>query len=106
MATVTIATRADGVVNSATASFTSDGSAQIITLGFTPTNVLVFNETDVIRWEKFDPMVAANCIKTVGAGTMTLDAGSQILINTDKTITLGATLVGTAKAIKVRAMLS
>jgi hypothetical protein len=36
---------------------------------------------------------------------MTLDTGSQILLNGDGTVTLGATLVGTAKAIKFRATL-
>jgi hypothetical protein len=46
-------------------------------------------------------MAAANCIKTVGsAGVTTLDTNSAILINTDGTVTLSATLVGNAKAIK------
>jgi hypothetical protein len=62
--------------------------------------VEVVNETDVILWDKIDPMAAANCIKTVAAGTTTLDTGSAIVINTDGTVTLSATLVGNAKAIK------
>jgi hypothetical protein len=100
MATVTISKRADGIVNVASGSFTSDGSAQTVTLGFVPLHVLVVNETDVILWEKFDPMVAANCIKVVTAGTTTVDTGSAIVINSDGTLTLSATLVGTSKAIK------
>lgn len=101
MATVTISKRADGIVNSATGSFTSDNAAQTVTLGFIPTHVRIINETDVIMWEKWDPMAAANCLKTVGStGVTTLDTGSQILINSDGTLTLGATLVGSAKAIK------
>lgn len=100
MATVSISKRADGIVNVATGSFTSDNAAQTLTLGFVPLHVKVVNETDVIVWEKWDPMAAANCIKTVTAGTTTLDTGSAIVINTDGTVTLSATLVGNAKAIK------
>lgn len=103
MATVTIASRADGVVNAACGSFTSDGAAQALVLGFLPNHIQIVNETDTILWEKWSPMVAANCIKQVGAGTTTIDATSQILFNADQTVTLGTTLVGTAKAIKFRA---
>jgi hypothetical protein len=106
MATVTRTKQSDGVVNFCHGSFTSDGAAQLVNLGFNPNYVYVINETDVITWEKIQPQVAANCLKVVGStGVMTLDAGSQILLNGDGTITLGATLVGTAKAIKFRATL-
>lgn len=101
MATVTISKRGDGVVNVATASWTGDAAVQTITLGFVPYQVVIFNETDVIRWEKFDPMAAANCIKVVAAGTMTLDATSAIVINTDGTLTLTAGLNASAKALKL-----
>jgi len=104
MATVTISKRADGIVNVATGSFTSDNAAQTLTLGFVPTYVYVINETDVITWEKTDPMAAANSLKTVGStGVVTLDTGSAIVINTDGTVTLSATAVGNAKAIKFTA---
>jgi hypothetical protein len=104
MATVTISKRPDGVVNGACAAFTSDNAAQIVTLGFIPAYVYVVNETDVITWEKLGNQAAANCLKTVGStGVVTLDANSQILIGTDGTVTLGATLVGNAKAIKMLA---
>ena len=101
MATVTISKRADGIVNSASASWTGDGSAQTVTLGFVPLYVLMINETDVIRWEKIDPMAAANCLKTVTAGTTTLDTGSAIVINSDGTLTISATASASAKAIKL-----
>lgn len=101
MATVTISKRSDGVVNSATGSFTGDGSAQTLTLGFVPSNIRVINETDVVLWEKWDPMAAANCLKTVGStGVTTLDTGSAIVINTDGTVTLSSGLAVNAKAIK------
>lgn len=105
MATVTVTKRSDGVNSFAHGSFTSDGSAQSITLGFVPNHMIVFNETDAMKWEKFQPMAAADCIKTVTAGTQTADGNSQILFNSDGTVTLGATLVGTSKAIKFRASL-
>jgi hypothetical protein len=98
--------RADGVVNSAIGSFAADGTACIINLGFVPHQVIVFNETDVIRWEKLGSQVAANCIKTIAAGTMTLDTTSAIVINADGTVTLSAALCANGKAIKYRAMRS
>jgi hypothetical protein len=101
MATVTISKRNDGIANMATGSFTSDNAAQTLTLGFVPTHIRIINETDVVLWEKWDPMAAANALKTVGStGVTTLDANSYVLINSDGTITLHATLVGNAKAIK------
>ena len=103
MATVTISKRADGVVNSVTGSFTGDGAAQTLTLGFVPTEVSVVNETDVILWYKADPMATANCIKQVAAGTTTLDTGSAIVINADGTVTLSSGLAANGKAIKFRA---
>lgn len=105
MATVTYSKRSEGVVNFVAGSFTGDAAAQTISCGFVPNHVIVFNETDVIRWEKLAPQAAANCIKTVAVGTMTLDATSAIVINSDGTITLSAGLAAAAKAIKFRASL-
>lgn len=102
MATVTLSKRSDGVVNSVTGSLTGDAAANTITCGFVPTHVIVIDETDAIRWEKIDPMVAANCLKTVTAGTTTVDTGSAIVINTDGTVTLSATLAASGKALKFR----
>lgn len=109
MATVTISKRADGIVNSATASWTGDGAAQTVTLGFVPLYVLMINETDVIRWEKIDPMAAANSLKTAGVATTpassqtTLDTTSAIVINSDGTLTISAAASANAKAIKLYA---
>jgi hypothetical protein len=53
-------------------------------------------------------MAAANSVKTVTAGTTTIDTGSAILINTGAlttgTITISATAAGTSKAISYVAM--
>lgn len=100
MATVTISKRTDGVVNACSGSFTGDGAAQVLTLGFAPLHIIVYNETDALRWEKFDPMVAANSLKVVTAGTQTTDTSSAILFNTDGTVTLSAALAANAKVIK------
>lgn len=100
MAAVTISKRAESIINFTTGSFTADGAAQIITLGYDPLIAFVVNETDTITFEKFDPMVAANSIKTVTAGTTTIDAGSAVVFNGDKTVTLSAGLCLAGKAIK------
>ena len=42
---------------------------------------------------------AANCFKTVTAGTLTYDATSAILIGTDGTVALSAALAASAKVI-------
>jgi hypothetical protein len=68
-----------------------------------PNHVIVLNETDAIRWEKIQPQAAANCFKTVTAGTTTLDTTSAIVINADGTLTLSAGLAAASKAIKFRA---
>lgn len=99
MATVTAASNSAGIVNFASGSFTSDNSITVVTLGFTPRWIKVVNTTDVIVWEKIEGMPAANSVKTVTAGTTTMDAGGAITINTDGTISLSAAAVGTAKAI-------
>lgn len=99
---VNASTQAGGIANTATASFTSDGTAATVKLGFVPRFVKVVNSTDAIIWEKITGMAAANSVKTVG-GTVavTVDTGSAILINTDGTITLSSTLAGTGKSIAV-----
>jgi len=99
MATVTATSKSSGVDNFSSGSFTSDNTATVVTLGFKARWVKVVNSTDVIVWEKVEGMAAANSIKTVTAGTTTIDTGSAILINTDGTITISATAVGSSKAI-------
>lgn len=99
MATVNATSQAMGLANFASGSFTSDNTATVVNLGFKARWVKVVNTTDVIVWEKIEGMAAANSVKTVTAGTTTIDTGSAILVNTDGTITLSSTAVGSAKAI-------
>lgn len=100
MATVTVSKRADGNHGLCTFSLTGDAAANTVTCGFVPSSVKIVNETDATVWEKFDPMVDANTIKTVTAGTTTVDTGSAIVINDDGTLTLSATLCASGKALK------
>ena len=100
MAAVTVSKRAESITNFTTGSFTGDGTATIINLGYDPLWAFVVNETDATTWEKIDPMVAANSVKTIAVGTMTLDATSAIVFNGDKTVTLSAGVGVAAKAIK------
>lgn len=88
-----------GVVNNASGTVTGAAAAVTITLGFIPQSVEVYNETDVILWKKFPTQAAANCIKIVATAVMTNDTGSAIVINTDGTVTLSATLAASGKVL-------
>lgn len=98
MATVTATSQSDSIVNFASGSFTSDNTATTVTCGFTPRWVKVINSTDTIVWEKIEGMAAANTVKTVTAGTTTVDTGSAITLG-ENGFVLTATAVGSAKAI-------
>lgn len=103
MANRTPTNNAAGVVNMMNGSFTGAGNAETLVLGFTPQYVEVFNETDVILWKKNSTQAAANTIKAVAAGTITKDTGSAIVINSDGTVTLSATLAASSKVLHWRA---
>lgn len=45
----------------------------LVTLGFTPTYIVWENVTDRIKGEWYEGMAADSCIKTVAAGTRTLE---------------------------------
>lgn len=89
--------------------FTSNGNPVQINNGFVATRVRLVNSTDGITWEWQYGMPAANSVKNVlgGSPTSTQDTSSQISTTgsvTDGTggggtVTLGATLCGTAKRI-------
>lgn len=98
MAIKTATSQDMGVSNFASGSFTSDNTATTVTLGFKPRWIKVVNSTDVIVWEKIEGMAAANSIKTVTAGTTTVDTGSAITIG-DNSFVLSQTAVGNSKAI-------
>lgn len=87
--------------------YTSNANATQINCGFTPRRVKVINTTDGLTWEWQYGMPAANSVKTTLGGSFASvqDTSSQITISTDlagnSTLTLGATLNGSAKNLCV-----
>jgi hypothetical protein len=79
--TGTVSRFGQGIARGSNGTNTGDGTVLTINLGFRPKRVIIFNETDVITWEKFDTQADANVIKTVAAGTMTKDTTSAIVFN-------------------------
>lgn len=87
-----------GRANNAQGTFTSDNTAVAVKLGFKPRAVKIINETDVIVWEKLGTMGATKSVKTVTAGTTTIDTGSAIVID-DYGFTISATAAGNSKVL-------
>lgn len=87
--------------------YTSNGNVTQLNVGFTPRKVKVVNTTDGLTWEWQYGMPAANSVKTTLGGSFASvqDTSSQITISTDlagnSTLTLGATLNGSAKNLCV-----
>jgi hypothetical protein len=94
---------AASVINQTCGNYTSNGNATQINLGFRPTYIRFFNLTDDISWEWMSGFGATQSIKTVGAGTMTVDTGSAFTLTDggsgNWTLTTSTTLEGTAKAL-------
>lgn len=83
-----------------TGNLTSDGSAVQILCGFNARRVKVWNITDGLIWEKNSHFPAADCYKTtVATPAIALDTSSHIVIGTDHSVTLDATVMGTSKVI-------
>jgi hypothetical protein len=95
MATDVATSHSRGVVNFATGQLDpTDNTAVTVTVGFKPRHIIVVNEDLVVRWEKFEGMAAAACLKTVTAGTTTYDTNSAVVINDDGTFTISAAAAG------------
>lgn len=97
--------RAWNRVDRVSGSFTGDGTTVTIALGFVPKKFRLVNITDVITWEKTYEDAAANALKVVAVGTMTVDTGSHVLFtgggttdgNGIGTVVLDTTAVPNAK---------
>lgn len=84
----------DGVVRFATGQIDPSATgSKAITLGWRPRHVVVVNEDLVVRWEKFDLMADAACLKTVTAGDLTYDTNSGIVID-DSGFTISSAAYG------------
>jgi hypothetical protein len=93
-----------GVANFASGLLTTGSATAVavqIVVGFVPRHVRILNETDVVVWEKFDTMVAANTLKHVTAGDMTIDTGSAIVFDIDPGLGVAAESFTISTAISV-----
>lgn len=69
-------------------------AAATITLGFVPRYFQWLNATDRIGYEWYNGMAAGTTLKSVAAGTRTLDTGdAAITVNTDGTVTIAAAAI-------------
>jgi len=69
-----------GIARGASGSTTGDATVLTVTLGFRPQHVTIIDQTGPIRWEKIDGMLATQSLKTLAAGTTSLDTTSAIVI--------------------------
>lgn len=98
MAVGSVARGSRGIARGSRGTVTGDGTALSVTLGWRPKYILIWNQTDAIRWEKIDGQVDAQSIKTVTAGTTTADATSAIVIS-DTGFLTSAALNANGKAL-------
>jgi hypothetical protein len=89
----------DGIVHRASGSFITDTTAAAVelTLGFTPRYVVWENVTDRTKYEWFDGAASGTTIKTVAAGTRTLDTSDAAISVDGGTVTISATAAVSAK---------
>lgn len=92
------ATRQDmGVTEGSTGTFTGDGTALSVLLGYRPKMVVLVNLTDATKIEKIDGMTDAQSLQTVTAGTQTVQTSSQIVL-TERGFTATAAVNASGKS--------
>lgn len=82
--------------NRATGRYLDDAAspaAAALTLGFTPRKVKWHNLTDRISYEWFEGMANGTTLKTVAAGTRTLDTADVAISVSGGTVTIGASAI-------------
>lgn len=79
MATDTATSNSMGVVNFATGSFTGDGNATTVTLGFVPRRVHLINVTDRIEQIWQEGMAATTTLNRAADGAGTANTSSLIV---------------------------
>jgi hypothetical protein len=82
----------DGIVHRANGNFLTDSTAApvVLTLGFTPRYVAWENVTDRIKHEWFEGAANGTTVKTVAAGTRTLDTSDVAISVSGGTVTIAA----------------
>lgn len=78
MATDTATAKSAGIVNFSTGSFTGDGTATSVTLGFVPRYVHLINVTDRIEQIWHDEMAATTTLNRDAAGVGTANTGTLV----------------------------
>ena len=83
--------------------FTGVGNVVDIPVGTQVAAVTIVDITDNIRWDWYRGLPATNTVKTVAAGTRTIDTTSAISVSTDfagnSTITLSAALAASGSLL-------
>lgn len=95
---------ANGVLNRTIQAFTTDAAAAVDTMfnfGFKPRLVQVINLTDRITDEWFEGMAANNVLRTVAAGTRSVDTSNLIAVNADGIVTLKASVIAASKSFVI-----
>ncbi len=85
-----------GVVRNSEGKYLDDAgtpAAASITLGFNPVYVCWLNATDRIQYEWYNGMANGTTLKTVAAGTRTLDTGDAAISVSNGVVTIGAAAI-------------
>jgi hypothetical protein len=92
MSTTSSQNRSNGVVRQDNGSYlTTDTAAPVvIDLGYAPSYFRWLNETDRIQYEWFKGMAADTTLKTVAAGTRTLDTADAAINVSGNKVTIAA----------------
>ena len=96
MAITQTQTNGNGVVRKTTGAYLDSAgtpAAATITLGFNPTYFEWLNATDRIGYEWYDGMAAGTTLKSVAAGTRTLDTSDVAISVSGGVVTIGASAV-------------
>src|SRR3954453_17232666 len=100
-------TNTDGISRHVSGSYLDDAgtpAAATITLGFTPRYFAWHNVTDRISYEWFEGAAAGTTLKTVAAGTRTLDTADVAISVSGGVVTIGAAAILQNKQYRWRAL--
>lgn len=88
----------NGIVYTAGGTITGEGEALTLNVGFNASRVRLVNLTDRISYEWFKGSPNGTTLKTVAAGTRTLDTGDAAISVDGKEVTLSAAALISGKS--------
>ncbi len=103
MATDTATSNSQGIVNMATGSFTGDGAATAVTLGFLPRYVELINVTDRISQTWVEGMAATTTLNTAADGVRTANTSSLIVPKSTEADGYKGFLIAAGAAVNAKA---